>query len=65
MVECDDHGLSATVLNNPKKEANCCLAEYSQFASEEVPNGAPDNVVRTVTDNSRTLRFTSHGFEKE
>ena len=30
-----------------------------------LPNGAPDNVVRTVTENSRTLRFTSQGFEKE
>ena len=31
----------------------------------EIPQGAPDNVVRTVTENSRTLKFTSHGFEKE
>ncbi len=31
----------------------------------EMPDGAPDNVVRTVTENSRTLRFTSQGFEKE
>jgi hypothetical protein len=31
----------------------------------EVPTGAPDHVVRTVTENSRTLRFTSQGFEKE
>jgi predicted AAA+ superfamily ATPase len=31
----------------------------------EIPSGAPENVVRTVTENSRTLKFTSHGFEKE
>jgi len=31
----------------------------------EIPAGAPENVVRTVTENSRTLKFTSHGFEKE
>ena len=31
----------------------------------EIPDGAPDNVVRTVTENSQTLKFTSHGFEKE
>lgn len=31
----------------------------------EIPSGAPDNVVRTVTENSRTLKFTSHGFESE
>jgi hypothetical protein len=29
------------------------------------PDGVPDNVVRTVTENSRTLKFTSHGFEKD
>ena len=31
----------------------------------QVPSGAPDHVVRTVTENSRTLKFTSQGFEKE
>jgi hypothetical protein len=31
----------------------------------QVPSGAPDNVVRTVTENSRTLKFTTHGFEEE
>lgn len=31
----------------------------------EIPSGAPDQVVRTVTENSRTLKFTSQGFERE
>ena len=31
----------------------------------EMPEGSPDTVVRTVTENGRTLRFTSQGFEKE
>jgi len=31
----------------------------------EIPEGAPDNVVRTVTENGHTLKFGSHGFEKE
>ena len=31
----------------------------------EIPTGVPDNVVRTVTENSHTLKFTSHGFESE
>jgi len=31
----------------------------------EIPSGAPDQVVRTVTENSRTLKFTTHGFESE
>jgi hypothetical protein len=31
----------------------------------EIPAGVPDTVVRTVTENSRTLKFMAHGFEKE
>ena len=31
----------------------------------EIPGGAPDNVVRTVTENGRTLKFTNQGFESE
>jgi hypothetical protein len=30
-----------------------------------LPKGANDQVVRTVTENSRTLKFESHGFESE
>jgi hypothetical protein len=30
-----------------------------------VEAGAPENVVRTVTENSRTLKFATHGFEEE
>ncbi|OGA65437.1 MAG: AAA+ family ATPase [Betaproteobacteria bacterium RIFCSPLOWO2_12_FULL_65_14] len=30
-----------------------------------IPNGASEQVVRTVTENSRTLKFDSHGFEQE
>jgi predicted AAA+ superfamily ATPase len=30
-----------------------------------VPEGVPDNVVRIVSENCRTLKFKSHGFEKE
>lgn len=31
----------------------------------EIPSGAPEHVVRVVTENSRTLKFKSQGFEKE
>ncbi|OQC63394.1 MAG: hypothetical protein BWX48_03236 [Verrucomicrobia bacterium ADurb.Bin006] len=31
----------------------------------DIPSGAPDHVVRTVTENCRTLKFDSQGFEKE
>ena len=30
----------------------------------DLPDGAPENIVRTVTENSRTLKFDSHGFEE-
>jgi hypothetical protein len=30
-----------------------------------LPNGASDQVVRSVTENSRTLKFVSHAFENE
>jgi hypothetical protein len=30
----------------------------------EIPAGAPDNVVRTVTENCRTLKFDDQGFEE-
>ena len=29
-----------------------------------VPEGVPENVVRTVSENSRTLKFQNHGFEE-
>ena len=31
----------------------------------KIPDGAPEHVVRTVTENARTLRFASYGFEEE
>jgi hypothetical protein len=31
----------------------------------DLPNGASDQVVRTVTENGRTLKFETHGFERE
>ena len=30
-----------------------------------VPQGVPENVVRIVTENCRTLKFENHGFERE
>ena len=31
----------------------------------KLPNGASDQLVRTVTENSRTLKFDNQGFETE
>lgn len=33
--------------------------------SADVPGGVPENALRTVTENTRTLKFTVSGFEKE
>jgi hypothetical protein len=30
-----------------------------------MPSGANEQVVRVVTENARTLKFTTHGFESE
>lgn len=31
----------------------------------DIPSGAPEEVVRTVTENARTLKFDQHGFEQQ
>ena len=31
----------------------------------EIANGVPESTVRTVTENCRTLKFESQGFEEE
>ena len=31
----------------------------------DIPAGAPDDVVRTVVESCRTVRFQSHGFEEQ
>jgi hypothetical protein len=33
--------------------------------SADVPSGVPEDVVRTVTENAKTLRFEQHGFEED
>ncbi|WP_290883670.1 hypothetical protein [Fischerella sp.] len=30
-----------------------------------VPNGVPENVIRTVTENCKVLKFTNYEFEQE
>ena len=44
------------------KERNIMPATTLEIDAE-IPDGAPENVVRTVTESSRTLKFASHGFE--
>lgn len=40
-------------------------AEVTLDIEVKIPEGAPDNVVRTVTENCRTLKFDSQGFKEE
>lgn len=40
-------------------------AQITLEISVEVPDGIPDKVVRDVTENCRTLKFQSHGFEED
>ena len=39
--------------------------EVTLDIAADMPEGAPDHVVRTVTENGRTLKFTSQAFEEE
>ena len=38
---------------------------HSGDSEANIPDGAPEQVVRTVTENSRTLNFDDSGFETE
>ncbi|MEX1027211.1 MAG: Swt1 family HEPN domain-containing protein [Candidatus Paceibacterota bacterium] len=40
-------------------------AEVTLDIEVRIPEGVPDNVVRTVTENCRTLKFDNLGFEEE
>ena len=42
-----------------------CNVEVTLEIHARIPEGAPDNLVRTVTENCTTLRFSNHGFEEE
>ncbi|HOQ41873.1 MAG TPA: Swt1 family HEPN domain-containing protein [Smithellaceae bacterium] len=42
-----------------------CKAEVSLEIHIEVADGVPENVVRTVTENCRTLKFKTQGFDTE
>jgi hypothetical protein len=35
------------------------------MAKVEIPEGAPENVQRMVSENSQVLKFDSHGFEQD
>jgi len=43
-----------------------CTVKVTLEIEAQIPSGTPDNVVRTVTENSRTLKFDpASGFERE
>ena len=68
-------GLAVDATEDASRIADEVIAHLAGLVGAEVsvtleiearlPGGAPDQVVRTVTENSRTLKFTSQGFESE
>ena len=44
---------------------NAATVEITLEIEAAIPEGAPENVVRTVTENCRTLKFRTHGFEED
>jgi hypothetical protein len=59
----DAGAIADEVVQHLAKLANANV-EVTLKIDAEVPNGVPDNVVRTVTENCRTLKFRIHGFEE-
>jgi hypothetical protein len=49
-------------LGNPRWCVKVAAA-LSWMTTAQMPDGASEQVVRTVTENGRTLKFTNHGFE--
>jgi hypothetical protein len=62
-------------LSNHKRVGNEILQHLASLPSSEIsvtveiqakiPGGVPDGVVRTVSENCRTLKFKSQSFEQE
>lgn len=48
------------LVNLPGVEVRVTLEIQATF-----PEGAPEQIMRTLTENCRTLRFSSHGFEED
>jgi len=60
-VATTNHGRAGAVIDRlPGAKVSVTLEIEAHVAG-----GAPENVVRIVTENARTLKFTSQGFEEE
>jgi hypothetical protein len=60
-----DAGLIADEIVQHLSKLPNAKIELSLEIHAEIPGGADEQVVRTVAENCRTLKFRSHGFEKE
>jgi hypothetical protein len=56
-------GLRPSVARELEAKHGWQLGGKAAFA--RLPDGAPDHVVRTVTENGWTLKFADNGFERE
>jgi hypothetical protein len=57
-------GVAEEVIAHLVGQAGADVTVRLEIAAD-LPKGASDQVVRTVTENSKTLKFDSHGFEKD
>jgi hypothetical protein len=56
---------SAAPLNAANRTSPASLVRLTLEIEADLPEGAPANVIRIVTENARTLKFKSQGFEEE
>jgi hypothetical protein len=60
----DVGALAAEIIHHLAKLPNAQVKVTVEIQAD-LPAGVPDDVVRTVSENCRTLKFINHGFEKE
>ncbi len=60
----DAAGIADEIVQHLMKQPSAKV-EVTLEIQADIPNGAPDDLVRTVSENCRTLKFTSFDFETE
>lgn len=62
-LSCDVDVIASSVVQNLTGLLDAKVKVTMEIEAE-IPSGAPDNIVRTVTENCRTLKFKASGFEE-
>ncbi|WP_169802158.1 hypothetical protein [Neomoorella mulderi] len=58
-------GLPAGLRLTPKRTGMGARVTVTLEIEAEIPEGLPEIVIRTVTENCRTLKFKDYGFEED